>query len=75
MTMFIEAVITECDMTQAKYKQPVTGAYMMSRGASGRVCPVLSVGPEFISERNISLSTYEEVEAWAYSCPGGWLDY
>jgi hypothetical protein len=57
-----------CDLTG----KPMTNAVgFFARGATGRVCLVM-VGE---CREGETLSTLEEVETWAESVPGGYLDY
>jgi len=72
--MMIEAMVCECDYTDKKFDEPVPGYHVFARGATGRVCCVMHVAKEEISKKN-KVSTLEELEAWAESIPGGWLDY
>jgi hypothetical protein len=72
--MFIPALINECDITGKRYDQPVMGAYALARGATGRWCPVLSVGPEVIEEHQYKLVSEEEAHS-IIAAKGDWLDY
>ena len=45
------------------------------RGATGRVCLVMVGHPEDEFFKNDNISTMEEVQKWAESVPGGYLDY
>ena len=72
--MLIEATIQECDITGRRFSEPVSGYHVFARGATGRVCCVMYVSKEAISEDQ-QISTFEELEAWAESVPGGYLDY
>jgi hypothetical protein len=72
--MMIEAMIQECDYTDRKFDDPVSGYHVFARGATGRVCCVMYVSKEAISEDQ-QISSFEELEAWAESVPGGYLDY
>lgn len=62
-----------CDYTG----QPTDYAYgYFARGATGRVCLVLLVDKTVVSEDELDrVSTLAEVQAWAESVPGGYLDY
>lgn len=71
--MYIKQMVRECDYTGRKYATPVEGAGALAQGATGRMCVVMHVGPEFISEYNITLMSEEEAEAWAKE-NNGWLD-
>lgn len=57
-----------CDLTAAPMSKAV-GAF--ARGATGRVCLVLVY--EFAEE--MQLSTLTEINEWAESVPGGYLDF
>ena len=57
-----------CDITGEAMTNAVG---FFSRGATGRVCLVL-VGERREGDR---VSTLDEIEQWAESVPGGYLDY
>ena len=71
--MYIQANVTECDYTDTKYDAPVPGAHVLCRGATGRVCVVMFVGPEWLADNAVVLSSREEAIAWAES--EGWADF
>jgi hypothetical protein len=73
--MIIAAMIRDCDWTDQKFDEPVMGYHLFSRGATGRVCQVLNLCAEAVNLEKNKVSTLEEVEAWAESVPGGYLDY
>lgn len=73
--MMIKALVNDCDFTGRKYPAPVWGAHCFARGATGRVCLVMTMGPEYVAEHDPKLSSDEELEAWANDAPGGYLDY
>jgi hypothetical protein len=72
--MLMQAMIQECDITGRRFSEPVSGYHVFARGATGRVCCVMYVSKEAISEDQ-KISTLFEVVAWAESVPGGYLDY
>jgi len=57
-----------CDMTGDPMKHPMG---YFARGATGRVCLVF-VAEARGGEEDVSI---EDVEKWAKSVPGGYLDY
>lgn len=59
-----------CDYTGTAMSKAV-GAF--ARGATGRVCLVMAF--DAAEAPNPNWVTLEEVEAWAESVPGGYLDY
>jgi len=67
MTFLPEYAGSPCDFTGTSMTNPVG---YFARGATGRVCLVM-VG-EFKGEK---ISTYDEIEEWAESVPGGYLDF
>ena len=73
--MYIAGKVTECDFSGKTYDKPVEGAHALARGATGRVCCVMYVGPEYLAEQGIKLSTREEAERWAESVQGGSVDF
>lgn len=73
--MWLATEVTECDFTGRKYDKPVNGAYALAQGATGRVCPVMVAGPEYLADVEANVMTLEEVEAnfdnvYSY----GWLE-
>ena len=71
--MFIKGLLRNCDLCDEK---GVFGFHFFARGASGRVCNVLDVCHECDGNSHDRKGyTLEEVEAWAESVPGGYLDY
>lgn len=76
--MMIAAMIKECDYTGKVFKAPVKGYHVFARGATGRVCHVLNVCAAAVKPNRPNffvISTLKEVEEWAESIPGGYLDY
>ena len=71
--MYIEGKVTECDMTDKKYATPVVGAHILARGATGRVCAVMHIGPDYLADNPVTISSREEAVAWAES--EGWADF
>lgn len=67
--MYVAAMVSECDFSDRKYDAPVLGAMAVARGASGRYCPVMFVGPEILAEHNVTPLT--EVEAYARIAAAG----
>jgi hypothetical protein len=72
--MMIEAMVWECDYTDRKFDDPVPGYHVFARGATGRVCCVMYVSKEAVGVDQ-KINTIRELEAWAESVPGGYLDY
>ena len=71
--MFIKDLLLRCDLCDEK---GVFGFHFFARGASGRVCNVMDVCHECDGNSHDRKGyTLEEVEAWAESEPGGYLDY
>jgi len=72
--MYIEAYVTQCDITDVMYDKPVKGAYALARGATGRWCPVLAFGPEATEQHAIDLYEVETARE-LIEARGDWLDY
>ena len=71
--MYIKDQLTYCDICNEK---DVEGFHFFARGATGRVCNVLDMCHECTSiPADNEGHTLEEVEKWAESEPGGYLDY
>jgi hypothetical protein len=75
--MHIVAYVNYCDFENKPYPRYVKGIHLFARGATGRVCWVMSMGPDCkdfqkFKETAVSL---EQLETWAESVPGGWLQY
>ena len=58
--MFVESYVPECDFTKTVYLSDVKGAYAVARGATGRYCAVMYVGPEYIAEKGLTVISREE---------------
>ena len=73
--MYTKDILRSCDMCDAK---DVAGFHFFARGATGRVCNVLDVCHECddgSGREHLVAPTLAEVEKWAESEPGGYLDY
>ena len=62
-SMFIKAMVNECDFTGEKYSPVVEGAHVYARGASGRWCVVMYAGPKYMAESGYELRTMADLEA------------
>lgn len=62
--MYVKRHITECDFSDRKYDESVPGCAALARGASGRWCEVMHMGPEYMAEQNITPMEYEEAVAY-----------
>lgn len=51
------------------------GLGLFARGATGRVCLVMVAHHEDKEMEGVKVSTMEEIEEWAESVPGGYLDF
>ena len=58
--MYVERNVPECDFTDTKYEKSVPGCAALARGATGRWCEVMWMGPEYMAENDIKPMTYEE---------------
>ena len=73
--MMIAAMVKECDYSGQVFEMEVAGFHVFARGATGRVCHVLDACANAVNLEKNKVSTFEELEAWAESVPGGYLDY
>ena len=72
--MFVQRLVTQCDMSGRVYSEPTEGAAIVTQGATGRWCEVLWVGPEHVNEVCANVKTYDEAVAYA-SMRGGEIDF
>ena len=72
--MYVESYVPECDRTKRVYPSVVKGAYVVVRGATGRWCAVMYVGPEVIAEKGYKVLTREEAFA-VIEKEGGYADF
>ena len=71
--MYIKDTLRYCDICNEK---EVLGLHFFARGATGRVCNVLDICNECGEySHDEQGNTLAEVEKWAESEPGGYLDY
>ena len=73
--MYVQAMVRECDFSDRKYDTPVSGAIAVSRGASGRYCPVMFVGPEILAQHGVTPLTEEEAYAKIEAAGDGYADF
>ena len=73
--MYVAAMVSECDFSNRKYETPVMGAIAVSRGATGRYCAVMFVGPEILAENNCTPLTEEEAYAKIELLGDGYPDF
>ncbi len=71
--MYMKAKVSECDYTGKTYPELVEGAYVLAQGATGRWCPVMFVGPEWLTKHKPEILTEEQVEKELITL-GGWLE-
>jgi hypothetical protein len=72
--MFVERLVSVCDLTDAVYNEPTKGAAVITQGATGRWCEVLWVGPEYLAANASRIHTYEEAVERATEL-GGTIDF
>ena len=65
--MYMEGKVTECDFTDSHYDEPVDGAHVLARGATGRWCCVMWAGPEYLAENNIETVSRKFAETFLFS--------
>ena len=71
--MYTKDHLRYCDLCNEK---EVEGFHFFARGATGRVCNVLDMCHECDGHsHDRKPATLFEVQAWAESVPGGYLDY
>jgi hypothetical protein len=73
--MYVQAMVRECDFSDRKYNSPVMGAMVVSRGASGRYCPVMFVGPEILAQHNCVPLTEQEAYSKIAMAGDGYPDF
>ena len=54
---------------------PSNAVGLFARGATGRVCLVMVAHKDDPQVAGQTISTHDELDAWACSEPGGYLDY
>lgn len=72
--MYVESYVPECDFTKRVYPSVVKGASAVARGATGRYCEVVWVGPEYIAEHGLTVLSREEAYAIVEK-EGGYADF
>jgi hypothetical protein len=73
--MYVQAMVRGCDFSDRKYDAPVMGAMVVSRGASGRYCPVMFVGPEILAQHNCVPLTEQEAYSKIAMAGDGYPDF
>jgi hypothetical protein len=73
--MYVQAIVRECDFSDRKYDAPVMGAMVVSRGATGRYCPVMFVGPEILAQHNCVPLTEQEAYSKIAMAGDGYPDF
>jgi hypothetical protein len=63
MAIYLKGYVTECDFNGTKYDGFVEGAHLLVRGNSGRVCPIMYVGPEYIEDHGLEVVDYDTAVA------------
>lgn len=58
--MFVEAMVSSCDMNDYEYDGLVQGAMVLAQGGTGRWCAVMYCGPEWVAQNNATIYTYDE---------------
>lgn len=62
--MYVKRNVVECDFTDRTYDRGVPGCAAIARGATGRWCEVMWMGPEYMAENNVEAKEYDEAVAW-----------
>ena len=73
--MMIHGKVPECDFTGRVYETPVWGAHLLAQGATGRWCPVMYMGPEYMKETEEEVITASEAERKIIEELGGYPDF
>jgi hypothetical protein len=73
--MYVAAMVTECDFSDRRYDVPVQGAMAVARGASGRYCAVMFVGPEILAQHGVTPLTEEQAHARIKLAGDGYADF
>ena len=77
--MFVSRYVSECDETGQRFEEPVLGLACVARGATGRWCEVLWLGPEpraRLEAEGATFLTYGEARAKVEAKGNGdWADF
>lgn len=73
--MYVQSMVRECDFSDRKYDAPVAGAIAVARGATGRYCAVMYVGPEILEQTGVTPITMEEAYARIEIAGDGYPDF
>ena len=73
--MYMQAKVRECDFDGNSYSQPVDGAWVLAQRATGRVCPVMFAGPEYVARNSIVPITRDEALAIVAEMDRAWADF
>lgn len=74
--MMVFGMITECDISGTVYPKAIQGIHCLARGATGRWCHVLNIGPD--SPNWVDRAQYvitEEQARERIEAMGDYLDY
>jgi hypothetical protein len=73
--MYVAAMVSECDFSDRRYDVPVQGAMAVARGASGRYCAVMFVGPEILAQHGVTPLTEQEAYSKIAMAGDGYPDF
>lgn len=71
--MLMQAFVNECDITGVRFDTAVEGAAVLARGATGRWCQVLWLGPTAAADhiaKGGQVLSWEEAVSAVESLPG-----
>lgn len=73
--MYVVGMVPACDFTDTTYPEPVQGAHVIARGATGRYCAVMWAGPEYLAECGISPLSYSEAVSIVLKNGDGYVEF
>lgn len=75
MSIYMQAFVQECDFTGTTYSTPVEGAWLLVKGASGRVCPVMFAGPEYVEGNGLEVVDYDTAVDLVQNMEGAFVGF
>lgn len=73
--MYVSMQVPMCDIEGVQYDSPVQGAGIVVRGATGRYCVTMYIGPEMLERSGIVPMSYEEAVSMIESKKDGYVEF